>query len=106
MMWVCSERGCPTLIPKSGRCQVHARQADRARGTSTQRGYGWTHIQLRAKWAVSVSTGTVECWRCSKLIQPTDEWHLGHDDNDRTVYRGPEHAHCNLSAAGKASHQR
>ena len=28
-------------------------------------------------------------------------WHLGHDDNDRTVYRGPEHESCNLKAAAR-----
>ena len=26
-------------------------------------------------------------------------WDLGHDDYDRSIYRGPEHARCNRSAA-------
>ena len=38
-MRVCSTPGCPNLIPKPGRCAEHARQADRARGTATERGY-------------------------------------------------------------------
>jgi len=31
------------------------------------------------------------CWRCGELIRPGQPWHLGHDDYDRTKYRGPEH---------------
>jgi hypothetical protein len=52
-----------------------------------------------------VATGEVSCWRCLEPILPGADFHLGHDDNDRTIIRGPEHPLCNLSAAGKASHQ-
>lgn len=45
----------------------------------------------------------VHCWRCLTPIDPTN-WHLGHDDDDRRITRGPEHPACNLSAAGRASH--
>ena len=40
-MRVCSRHGCPTLYPatEGSRCPTHARQADKARGTPTQRGY-------------------------------------------------------------------
>jgi hypothetical protein len=27
------------------------------------------------------------------------QWDLGHDDFDRTIYRGPEHQRCNRSSA-------
>lgn len=41
--------GCPELTD-GGRCQAHARQADRRRGTATQRGYGSRHrTRFRAK---------------------------------------------------------
>jgi 5-methylcytosine-specific restriction protein A len=35
---VCPVPGCPNLTP-GGRCTEHQRQADRARGTASQRGY-------------------------------------------------------------------
>lgn len=35
----CAQRGCPALVT-SGRCQAHARQVDRQRGTARERGYG------------------------------------------------------------------
>lgn len=40
-MRVCSVHGCPTLYPteQGSKCQAHRAEADRARGTSTQRGY-------------------------------------------------------------------
>ena len=36
---VCSVPGCPNPTPR-GRCPEHERQADQARGTARQRGYG------------------------------------------------------------------
>ena len=39
---VCSQPGCPELTDQ-GRCQAHRKQADRARGTRQQRGYGKAH---------------------------------------------------------------
>ena len=35
------------------------------------------------------------------LIQPGDDWDLGHIDGDKTRYRGPEHAGCNRSAGAQ-----
>ena len=61
--------------------------------STSARGYGWSHQKLRAQWAPKVARGDVACWRCGRLIGPHEEWHLGHDDNDRTVTHGPEHAH-------------
>jgi 5-methylcytosine-specific restriction enzyme A len=42
---VCSVPGCPQLTP-AGRCVDHAREADRARGTAHQRGYGSRHRRV------------------------------------------------------------
>lgn len=36
---VCSQPGCPTLIDSPGRCTAHTKAADKARGTSKERGY-------------------------------------------------------------------
>jgi hypothetical protein len=103
-MRVCSQPGCPQLIPAQGRCPEHARQMEHARGSRHARGYGKDHTALRAHLAPAVSAGQVKCWRCHEPIAAGEPWDLGHNDDDRTKYRGPEHVHCNRSAAGKHSH--
>lgn len=100
-MRVCAEPGCPTLIPQPGRCPTHARARDRARGTRQERGYDSAHLKLRREWEPRVATGTVKCWRCGRLIPAGVPWDLGHDDTDRTAYRGPEHQHCNRATNGR-----
>lgn len=101
---ICAARGCPR-ITESSHCPEHARAKDRARGTKTERGYGKEFQAERKVWVRMVAEGVVNCWRCLKLIPPDGDFHLGHDENDRTVIRGPECPSCNLSAAGKASHR-
>jgi hypothetical protein len=93
----CATPGCPAVVT-SGHCSTHARPGPRARG------YDRAHDKLRARIDIEVRAGYVYCWRCTRRIDPTEPWDLGHDDHDRTVYRGPEHLHCNRSAAGKAAH--
>jgi hypothetical protein len=68
-------------------------------GTTTARGYGSRHKGLRKWWARRIDGGTVICWRCHRRITRDDPWHLGHDDNDRARYRGPEHERCSTEAA-------
>lgn len=104
---VCPKPGCPNLLhPRERYCPGHQRDYEQARGTRQQRGYNAHHDQLRAQWAPHIATGTVKCWRCHQPIPPGEPWHLGHDDNDRTLHRGPEHTHCNTSAGGRAAHNR
>lgn len=74
--------------------------------TTAQRGYGKAHQRLRARWAPLVRAGRVRCWRCGHVIVPVrglrgEGWDLGHDDLDRTRYRGPEHVDCNRATAGR-----
>lgn len=72
------------------------------KGSTNSRGYNYKHQKLRKQLAPKVATGQVECWRCGELIEPGQAWDLGHDDDDRTRYRGPEHAaRCNRAAAGR-----
>lgn len=102
---ICPKPGCPKI--KDGRryCKAHDREADRARGTRQQRGYGYAHQQQRKVWAERINTGTVTCSRCGLPLMPWDDWHLDHDDDDRAKYRGPSHAACNTSAGGQAAHR-
>jgi hypothetical protein len=74
-------------------------QAPRAK--TAARGYGRAHQLLRARWAPRVAAGGVDCWRCGQPIRADEDWHLGHDDHDRTIYRGPEHVGCNCATEGR-----
>lgn len=97
---VCRKPGCPR-IQDAPECDEHRRARDRERGTTTERGYGAEHQQLRADMQ-----GTVigqPCARCGHMILPTDTWHLDHTD-DRSGYLGPSHARCNVAAGGRAAH--
>lgn len=73
----------------------------RYRGTTTSRGYGAAHQGARESWRPRVEAGTVVCWRCDELIQPGQLWDLGHDDDDRGQYQGPEHRSCNRGAGAR-----
>lgn len=104
-MRVCAEPGCPTLT-RTRRCTTHTAQAEAARGTRQQRGYDAEHMALRAQWQRVLDTRAVDCWRCGLPIpRGSTTWHLGHDDHDRSIHRGPEHETCNTSEGGKASHR-
>ena len=91
---------CPAIgrWPR-GRCPEHDQ-------TQAQRGYGYTHRRESERWIAKVRAGErVTCWRCGEPITDPDDCHLGHDDADRDVTRGPEHGRrCNLQAAGRNSH--
>lgn len=102
---VCARPGCPVLTP-TRRCDTHTKTAEQARGTRQQRGYGKAHERERARWQANVEAGLVTCSRCSERILIGQAWHLDHDDHDRTKYRGPSHARCNVSAGGRAAHGR
>ena len=67
-----------------------------------QRQYDSTeHRKLRAQCKRDVDAGNGHCWRCGTWIQPGTAWHLGHDDNDRSLYRGIECVPCNLTTAAR-----
>ncbi len=106
---VCGVPRCPQLIPAgTTRCTAHeqarARAIDARRGTRQSRGYGAAHDRLRKQWKHKVNAGVVPCARCRIRIAPGGEWHLDHDDDDRSRYLGPSHKLCNLAAAGRKAH--
>ncbi len=98
---VCSEPGCPALQAES-RCLAHRREREQARGSKQARGYGTRHDTERKRWVPLVATGNVKCWRCGERI-PAGPFDLGHDDEDRSKYRGPEHVACNRATASRIS---
>lgn len=70
-------------------------------GTTSQRGYDYQHRKLRKQLEPDVAAGRATCWRCKQRILTGQPWDLGHDDDDRTRYRGPEHVSCNRATAGR-----
>jgi hypothetical protein len=70
-------------------------------GSTTERGYGAAHQAKRREYQRVVDAGAAECWRCTKEIKPGDEWQLGHDDHDRSKYKGIECVKCNESIGGR-----
>lgn len=86
------------------------RSTKRPRKTTAERGYGHEHKKQRAAIEPLVRSGRAVCWRCiaegvpkeQAKIRPDEPWDLGHDDHDRSKYRGPEHVSCNRAAGGAA----
>lgn len=70
-----------------------------SKGSSAHRGYGYHHRKLRAELQPHIDAGEAICWRCRQPIHPGTPWDLGHDDDDRNIYRGPEHQGCNRGSA-------
>jgi hypothetical protein len=72
-----------------------------ARASTTSRGYGARHQQLRAGYKRRMAHGEqFTCWRCGELVDPQQPWDLGHDDHDRSSYKGPEHRGRECSQGG------
>ena len=72
----------------------------RATGSTTQRGYGWTHQQTRRHALEDLRRHDGQpCPRCSKPMWHTHAKQLDLDHTeDRTGYRGLAHATCNRRA--------
>ena len=105
-MKVCLEPGCGSLTKRT-RCRDHERAKDKARGTRAERGYGAEHEALAREYQQRMDQGErFTCWRCDKPLGARRgiDWQLGHDDQDRSKYRGPECPPCNLATSGRSSH--
>lgn len=96
---ICPKPGCPQAAVKRY-CTEHEREYERARGSSSQRGYDSKHQTLRKHWRELIDRGGVSCASCGLPIHPQAPFDLGHTD-DRTAYKGAEHVHCNRSDGGR-----
>ena len=68
--------------------------------STSQRGYGYLHQQLRERLRPMVEAGMVRCPRCGQVIEGGERWELDHAPGKRG-YLGPSHFRCNRSAGGK-----
>ena len=110
---VCRDCGAPASSQRHFLCDLcramkrresgvaRRRRDERERPSTTERGYGGEHKKLRAKLAKVVEAGDGFCVRCGRWVAPGELWHLGHDDFDRSRYRGIECTKCNVGAANK-----
>jgi hypothetical protein len=70
------------------------------RGTTTERGYGASHLRERRKVEREVKAGNAFCSECGRWIAPTAKWHLAHDHRNGG-YAGAAHATCNIRERNK-----
>jgi 5-methylcytosine-specific restriction protein A len=98
-MKVCSTPGCPDLVPQgTGRCPTHTTQADRARGTATQRGYGHQWGRTRQAYL----TAHPFC-----AVQGCHTWATDVDHIDGLGPRGPRgHDWSNLRSLCHSHHSK
>lgn len=82
----------------------HSPNRSRSRGTTTERGYGVTHVRQKKEYEPFVAAGLCECARCGERIKPGEKWVLDHNE-DRTGYLGPSHAYCNSAAAAEKTNR-
>lgn len=97
---VCAEPRCPRLVDqgvRDGRCDEHRRAKDKARRTSTDRGYGAEHQRTRA--ALLPEAYGHPCRYCGNRMWPHESLVLDHTE-DRAGYRGIVHADYRDCPAG------
>ncbi len=74
---VCTTTGCPTLT-SGGRCGDHKRQANLARGTAAEQGYGPAHRAFRAIVLQRDPTCTMP--GCNQPSTDADHWPIDRRD--------------------------
>lgn len=109
VMKACPEPGCGTPVIK-GRCDKHRRQHEQRRGSRQKRGYDTAYDREHRAYQRRMNNGErFICWRCKaeqgiehEVDPRPGRWHLGHDDVDRSIIRGPECPPGNLATARKS----
>ncbi len=95
---VCGRSGCPLDVRARGLCEEHGREADQARGTRTERGYGSEHQSTRARLLAAHVEGS-PCRRCGLPMWRSQGLNAAHtiplrlNPNARADHL--EHAACN-----------
>ena len=64
--------------------------------TTTQRGYGSSHMKERARWKLVVDAGNGFCVYHGGWLDPAKMWHLAHDHRNGG-YLGPACVRCNIA---------
>ena len=97
----CTAPGCNALVRGGGRCQRHALQSERDRGTSTDRGYDRFHRQLRITCFQRDAWRCVDCGWEPDLVALYRNHKLGDPPTDRVLdelrrrkLRGERHLHA------------
>lgn len=71
----CAAPMCPSLATYRGRCQAHATERDRYRGSRQERGYDADWERFR-KWFLSIYPLCLDCRIAGKVQMATDVHHL------------------------------
>lgn len=94
---VCKKPLCGKPVVRTGLCDDHLAEWERARGTAAQRGYGTEHQRRRAR-LVARAIGT-DCPRCGKPMNRDQALELDHTTplavDRRSVGDAVTHASCN-----------
>jgi hypothetical protein len=97
-------------VASSGpRCAEHAAEAERSRGTTTQRGYGAEHAKTRAallsrQRALWKSGRYENCWRCGLPLLPGQDMAADHSTVKASSGGRADvltHAACNSGKRGE-----
>lgn len=98
---VCSKPGCPELTPQ-GRCAGHKAEAEKARGTRTQRGYTNTWLRRSERYVARHPLCAIRRPGCTLRATLPDHWPLdrrqlvaqGVADPDADEHLRPACAQC------------
>lgn len=86
---------------RCGPCAAVEQAKRDRRGNTTSRGYGSAHQRKREQLLDAFEPGQA-CARCGLPIRRKEDADLGHDDDDRSQYRGLEHSACNRATSGRS----
>ena len=85
---------------------AHARRDTPAAQARRRKYAGREHREAVAEYKRRQNRGEwLTCWRGQHLIPPTVRCHVGHDDIQVDLIRGPECPDCNQKAAGRKGNQ-
>ena len=81
----CTWTGCKRLVSGASRCEEHRRTADKQRGTSSERGYGYAWQVARMGY-LRLHPLCVQCKREGRLEPATDVDHVVPHRGDQVLF--------------------